>query len=866
MAHALPAPGALVPLTAAQAAAVAAVAKAFGAAGGEPTPPHAAWRPFDPSRAALLLFPSDERAAVGGPLGAAGLTLLHEELRLDAALPAAGGARQAPRGLLDAWGPDPARSILAQDEGATRAAAARELDEEARGVLERALAEPCALGAGELLETTARDGPVARRLARAHGYRAEPARLPDLLTVLRADARSVGVTPLARALLGGALWAAVRDGLPADEQVEGALADLALADLAIADRASADGEVGPLPGPFDAPVALDLPPAADALVDGLRRLARGEPAELPKPLPPLTLPARLADLGALARGGPDGLLAAARLGQSLDAAALDEGALVAVALGDHHAGRPGPERRARLRRLAAGLPPDQVAARLAAAVALVPDLAPVDALVRAALAAPPGEREAALAQVHARLAELAGEERAVSGPEVARARQALTGGPSDDLLDLALAAAEGATDLAARATRAVSAWATGQGPIHAVGPALDVLARAGVDPFDPAKAAPRELELLCHLAAARRKSGREPAPALLARLAARGPTGWTLLPDAATVEPAAVARLLGAALPRELALSLAAPLSGAPRKVSLSAPGGAPAETARPLLVAPRDEARWDAVEGGRAVTVVVVEPAHSAPQLERQAELLRATAAAKPPVGLELPTRAVSAEALGLGPGRAGLVAARVGGGPLPPSLAALAEVAAALVKVHAADLALGQDPLLAARRLPTGELGFAAGDAAALVDPARRAALQAEDVRRLAARAESVERSGAVARQGATATERAKAPTDLAALAKSLAARAAEPARAQLERDAWLDLRADASACLEDALLGRGPVTAADARHQLGPALEELVTDDEARDLLLGLGEAGAASGRFTLLVEPDGRFALTPARGGA
>ncbi len=852
MAHALPAPGALVPLTAAQAAAVAAVGKAFGAAG-EPTPPHAAWRPFDPSRATLLLFPSDERAAVGGPLGAAGLTLLHEELRLDATLPAAGGARQAPRGLLDAWGPDPARSILAQDEGATRAAAARELDEEARGVLERALAEPCALGAGELLETTARDGPVARRLARAHGYRAEPARLPDLLTVLRADARSVGVTPLARALLGGALWAAVRDGLPADEQVEGALADLSIADRATAGA----GEVGPLPGPFDAPTPLDLPPAADALVDGLRRLARGEPAELPKPLPPLTLPARLADLGALARGGPDGLLAAVRLGQSLDAAALDEGALVAVALGDHHAGRPGPERRARLRRLAAGLAPDQVAARVAAAVALVPDLQPVDALVRTALSAPPAEREAALAQVHARLAELAGEERALSGPEVARARQALSASSSDDLLDLALAAAEGATDLAARATRAVSAWATGQGPIHTVGPALDVLARAGVDPFDPAKAAPRELELLCHLAVARRASGREPSPALLARLATRGPTGWALLPDAAAIEPAAVARLLGAALPRELALSLAAPLSGAPRKVSLSAPGSAPAEAARPLLVAPRDEARWDAVEGGRAVTVVVVEPARSAPQVERQAELLRAAAAAKAPVPLELPTRAVSAEALGLGPGRAGLVAPRVGGGPLPPSAAALAEVAAALVKLHAADLALGQDPLLAARRLPSGELGFAAGDAAALVDPARRAALQAEDVRRLAARADSLDRSGAVDR---------KAPTDLAALARSLAARAAEPARAQLERDAWLDLRADASACLEDALLGRGPVTPADARHQLGPALEELVTDDEARDLLLGLGEAGAASGRFTLLVEPDGRFALTPTGGDA
>lgn len=858
MAHALPAPGALVPLTAAQAAAVAAVGKAFGAAG-EPAPPHAAWRPFDPSRPTLLLFPSDERAAVGGPLGAAGLTLLHEELRLDATLPAAGGARQAPRGLLDAWGPDPARSILSQDEGSTRAAAARELDEEARGVLERALAEPCALGAGELLETTARDGPVARQLARAHGYRAEPGRLMDLLAVLRADARTVGVTPLARALLGAALWAAVRDGLPADEQVEGALADLSLG----------DGEVGPLPGPFDAPRALDLPPAADALVDALRRLARGEPAELPKPLPPLTLPARLADLGALARGGPDGLAAAARLGAGLDAAALDEDALVAVALGDHLAGRPGPERRARLRRLAAGLPPDQVAARLAAAVALVPDLQPVDALVRAALAArtdaDEGSREAALAQVHARLAELAGEERALSGPEVARARQALAGaGPGstpgeDGLLDMALAAAEGATDLAARATRAVVAWAAGQGPIHAVGPALDVLARAGVDPFDPAKAAPRELELLCHLAAARRAGGREPSPALVARLAARGPDGWALLPDAAAVEPAAVARLLGAALPRELALSLAAPLSG--RRVSLSAPGSAPAE-ARPLLVAPRDEARWDAVDGGRPAVVVIVEPARGAPQLERQAELLRAAAAAKPPVALELPTRAVSPEALGLGPGRAGLVAPRVAGGPLPPTYAAAAEVAAALVTLHAAGLALGADPLVAARRLPSGELGFAAGDAGALVDPARRAALQAEDVRRLAARASAVEAGGSAAARRETPA------ADAAGLAKLLAARAAEPARAQLERDAWLDLRADAAACLEDALLGRGPVTPADARHQLGPALEELVTDDEARDLLLGLGEAGAASGRFALLVEPDGRFALTPtpAGGGA
>lgn len=546
---------------------------------------------------------------------------------------------------------------------------------------------------------------------------------------------------------------------------------------------------------------------------------------------------------------------------------------MAVALGDHQAGRPGPERRARLRRLAAGLPPDQVAARLAAAAALVPDLAPVDALVRAALAAPTdaGQREAALAQVHARLAELAGEERALSGPEVARARQALSAGAgADDLLDLALAAAEGATDLAARATRAVSAWAAGQpaAPVHTVAPALDVLARAGVDPFDPAKASPRELELLCHLAAARRASGREPAPALLARLAARGPAGWALLPDAAAVEPAAVARLLGAALPRALALALAAPLSGAPRsgpgRVSLSAPGGAPAE-ARPLLVAPREEARWDAVEGGRAATVLVVEPARTAPQVERQAELLRAAAAVRPPVPLELPARAVPPEALGLGPGRAGLVAPRVAGGPLPPSHAALAEVAAALVNVHAAGLALGQDPLLAARRLPTGEVGFAAGDAGALVDPARRATLQAEDVRRLAARAQALERSAA----GSAAADRpaGAAPADLAALAKALAARAAEPARAQLERDAWLDLRADASACLEDALLGRGPVTPADARHQLGPALEELVTDDGARDLLLGLGEEGAASGRFTLLVEPDGRFSLaaTPAAGG-
>lgn len=797
-------PGAVVPLPAWLAAALGELAR-----GG------AAWRPLDPLAPTVALVPSERRAEAEARLVPAGLTLAARDVRLGAA-PAAGV--KPPAGAVDAWRPDAAvRLLLEAHGGASRLleaalGAARAETGDASEVLERALEEPCLLAAGDLLETTAADGPASRRLARFHGARGDASRLGDLVRLLRSDEATCGVTPLARALLGAACWSALRGDLPFDAAVEERLAALLL------EEPASGREGGPIPGPLDPPAPLEPSVAARDLADRLRRLAvaAGDVKVGPtSALPGEGLARRLADLAALRDGASAASLEAAeRLGASLD----DDGVL-ALVLADARSSLPPPLRRRRARRLLAGRDP-------APFLQLAPELGGLDALVRAAAGAPPAEREQRLALVHARLVELAAEEPRLLGPEVAAARTALGGARGAELLDLALASAEGAPDVAQRAGRLVEAWvdAPEPGPLAALGPALDALARAsraGLAPlagaldaarFDPAAAGPRALEVLCHVHARRRLLGAEPPATLVDRLVARGDEGPSLAPVAREVDAAAVARLLGAALPRALALELAGALGGdAPR------------------LVHPRDASRWDAVRGGAAAVATIEEeeelPLASAPAL------LAAARAVHPPVPLELPDAALPPEATGLGPGRWALLAPRVAGARVAPTEAGLLEVARALARVHEAGLALGDDPLAAARRDEQGRLGFAAGDVRALLDPDRLADAQARDVARLAAHAAAI-----------VGPARGQPPGgDAAALGLWLEPLAdAAPDRGLLSPDE------DVAAALEDGLRAAGAATPAEARAWLPPALASLLGEAEVRDAMLGLALDAWADGR--------------------
>lgn len=738
------------------------------------------WRPHDPLAPAGVLLPSDMRAEAAAVLEPRGFALVAEDLRLDDATPTrgpGGAPLPLPRGPRDLYLPRRAwLELVAAHPGAPdvlQAALAAALGEVGaprdQDVLRRAAAERDLVALGDLLETTAlAPGPATARLVRALAAElasADDARLGDLLLVLRHDHAAPGVTPLARLALGAALWQALGDLRPPDAEVEAALAEAA---LSIAPAA-------PPPGPFDPPTPFDPAPLQGALA---RALAGRRTADV-----------------ALARSGGDpaaALEAVARLGRD---PGLDEGARLALLLDDAARGLPAPLRRRRARRLLAGRDPSR-------AHALLPELAGLDAAVAELGAA--SDRERAVARVRARLGELAGEDPAALARELDAARAALAALRAAgldaqvlDLLDLSIAAAEGAHDLEARARRVLEAWAAAAAPApaHELAPALEVLARAAADPFDAAAAGPRELEALVHLHAVRRRAGGEPPRALVERVVLRDELGARLSPLAAQVDREALALLLGMALPLDRALALLREL---------------PVDDGRLLLVAPRDAQRWEATLGRARVVVTPFDPDELAPA--QAAELVERARGA--PDALELPTAVAPCPLLG--PGRQALVAPRLAGEPVAPDPALLPELTTLVQALHARGFVLGQDPLRAARRRPDGRLGLAGFDAPASADPARRAAGQRADLERLAALG------------------------DLA------------PAEVD-------DLRPALAAFLEDLLAEGSPLAPGEAHAALPPWLRAGATPDLVRDVLLDLEEEGWASGRFAVTVDASGRFAL-------
>lgn len=743
------------------------------------------WRPHDPQAPTGVLLPADLRAEAASLLEPRGFRLLAEDLRLDPATPSrgpGGAPLTLPRGPRDLYAPRRAWAELvatlpgAPDvlQAALDAALAEVAAPRDQELLRRAAQESDLLALGDLLETTALEpGPATARLVRALAAAHAPGgqagdRLGDLVRVLQHDHAAPGVSPLARLALGAALWQRLAGLAAPDARVEAALAAAALS----------LPPAGPPPGPFEPPTPLDLAPL-EAVPATQVGSGRG------------------ADVQQVRRGQgePETLAAAARLGQDV---AFDEGARLALLLDDVARGLPAALRRRRARRLLAGRDP-------ARAQALLPELAGLDQVVAGLAGAP--DRERALARVRSRLGELAAEEPGAATGELAAARAALAALRKSGLdaqvlefLDLALASAEGRTDLEARARRALEAWAgaPAPAPAHELAPALEALARAGVEPFDPVAAGPRQLEALVHLHALRRRTGGEPPRALVERLVVRDELGVRLQPLAGQVDREALALLLGMALPLERAASLLLAL---------------PSDDARLLLLAPRDAQRWEALLGRARVVAAPFDPDELS--LEQAAELVRLAAGGHE--GLELPTAVVPCPLLG--PGRQALVAPRLAGRPVAPDPALLPRLTALVQALHARGFVLGVGPLLAARLGPDDHLGLAGFEALAAADPARRAAGQRADLERLVA-----------------------LPGELT------------PAELP-------DLRAGLTGFLED-LLGEGAaLDVREAHAALPPWLRAGGTPEVVRDVLLDLEEEGWASGRFALAARPDGRFELTP-----
>lgn len=732
------------------------------------------FRPHDPLAATGVLLPADLRADAASVLEPRGFQLIAEDLRLDPATPSrgAGGAPLTlPRGLRDLYAPRRAwLELVAAHPGEARvldAALDLALAEAApweRDLLRRAAGERDLLVVGDLLQmTAARPVAATARVVRALAATLvadDAARLGDLVLVLQHDAvqGDPGVTPLARLALGAALWQHAAPDLRPDVELEGALADAVLAAPPAA----------PPPGPLD-------PPSAFAAQDVVAAFLRGLPVD----------PTRAAVAAFEADAEDAGLAAAVSLGED---AALDEGGRLGLVLGDAWRGLPAATRRRRARRLLAGR--DSVRAH-----ALLPELAGLDQAV-AAIGSSTGaaDRERALARVRARLDELSGEDPALLARELQAARaslEALRGAGIDaqvlDLLDLALASVEGRDDLEDRARRALEAWtsAASPAPAHELAPALEVLARRDVSPFDPVCATVRELEALAHLHAHRRRTGGEPPRALVDRLVERDDLGVRLTPLAGQLDPQALALLLGLSLPLERAVELLLSLH---------------ARAERLLLVAPRDATRWEALLAGQRVVVTVVD--HDELPAAQAAELTRGAAGAAPGAdALELPSGTMACALLG--PGRYALVAPRLDGRPVAPDPALAPELAALLQDLHARGFVLGQDPVRAARRLRDGRLGLAGLDPLASADPARRAAGQRADLERLAA---------------------------LHALPS-----------AHLD-----DLRAGVASFLDD-LLGEGPPLSPRDAHAALPVWlgREVLAIEDVRDVLLDLDEERWAAG---------------------
>jgi len=771
--------------------------------------PVAGWRGPDPARPTAVAAPADRRAAVGPLLERRGFALARTlepgALPERAALPAA--TRDALRaGPVDLFEPTPAgvcllavRELVAAEDPLAAARAA--LPPALAGLLDRARAEADLVAAGDLLQTWD-DGPppaAAVALARAIGVAADPAGLGDLAALLRGDAGDPGVTPLATALLGAAAWRHVRGALPLDPEVEAWAARAVLAaegpPLARTTAASVADAL-----PFTPPEPLTA--AAVALAAAHDGAEREAPADLPL-RPRLLLRARIA------RGDAAAAEALFELGPERDEA-------LALLLAQAAAGRPPAERRRALRRLAPALDLD-------VALELLPELAGLDRLVAATAGA--ADRERALEAARDRLAELAEEDDAFAAAERGAARAAFDALPDRtglELLDLALAAAEGRSDVVERA-RAVLAGAAA-GPLPREGtlaPAFEVLARAEASPLPVESADPAQLGLLCRFAGFRSRSGGEVDPALLERLVVRDPAlGLRLSEVAADVEPAALAQLLGAALPVETALDL----------VRAGLPGD------RLLRVAPRAWPHvWDAVRRGGKVVCHVLGPADGVPfaQAER---LVRAEGA----VGLELPHAALPPEQVGLGPDTWALVLDRVPGDPVAPAPDLVLTLAGLLGQLHLSGFVLGADPLAAARRLPDGSLGLRGLDPVASLDPEPG---QRADVARLAALAGRI--VGAAPPEGA----------DLEALA---AWYEDQDVKLTPPRDR-LPLRLEALGFFEDVLPGRAPVTPAAARDLLPPDLRAAADAAWVRDVLLDLREEGWASGSTRVVVSPDGAFAI-------